>query len=321
MPGIKRSAIWTASVVLQGLEDEGLTEFFRGFFAESVVSYTDLQRRRTVLTIYLKDRQTWTAQLPELNLAWSRCMSIEFPTFRVAKVRQEDWAESWKRHFHPMRIGHVWIRPSWSRVRLRRDDVEVVLDPGLSFGTGQHPTTGFCLREIVRRRKPDQPQSFLDIGTGSGILAIVAAKIGYCPVEAFDHDAEAVRIAAANARKNGVGRKVRFGVRDITGQPQANKTRAKYSVVCANLIANLIVETRDRILEQVEPGGVLIAAGILAEEFEHVREALTSSVSREPPRDSSTSVGYRLFSNLKLLRTRKEKEWRSGTFLRPPAPN
>src|SRR5439155_23112501 len=96
------------------------------------------------------------------------------------------------------------LKPSWSRCRARRGQAVVVLDPGLSFGTGQHPTTRFCLEQIVARRTQDRGQSFLDMGTGSGILAIAAAKLGYHPVAAFDVDAHAVRIARANARKNGV---------------------------------------------------------------------------------------------------------------------
>ena len=139
-------------------------------------------------------------------------------------MRREDWAESWKRHFKPIEIGDaLLVKPSWSKRRPRKNQAVVILDPGLSFGTGQHPTTAFCLREIVRlklakergrlarefktRHHADEPsalQSFLDIGTGSGILAIAAAKLGYQPVHAFDFDAEAVRIARANARANRV---------------------------------------------------------------------------------------------------------------------
>src|ERR1700743_660101 len=92
--------------------------------------------------------------------------------------------------------------PSTTQSRLRKAQAVIILDPGLSFGTGQHPTTFFCLRQLVACRKPGVEQSFLDIGTGSGILAIAAAKLGYRPVEAFDFDPASVRVSLENVKKN-----------------------------------------------------------------------------------------------------------------------
>src|SRR5205814_9828492 len=110
---------------------------------------------------------------------------------KLERVRSQDWSESWKRHFKPLEIGReLLIRPSWSKRRAHKDQAVVVLDPGLSFGTGQHPTTAFCLRQLATRRIPGQAQSFLDIGTGSGILAISAARLGYGPIRAIDSDSE-----------------------------------------------------------------------------------------------------------------------------------
>ena len=127
-----------------------------------------------------------------------------------------DWAESWKRHFQPIEIGdRLLIKPSWSKRRARKNQAVVVLDPGLSFGTGQHPTTEFCLSELVRCGKKKAARSFLDIGTGSGILAITAAKLGYSPVHAFDFDPEAVRTARSNASANGVQNQVRISRADV----------------------------------------------------------------------------------------------------------
>src|SRR6266478_6025913 len=123
-----------------------------------------------------------------------RCgLNIGPARITIRKVRREDWAESWKKHFQPLEIGRaLLIIPSWSRRRPRAGQAVVVLDPGLSFGTGQHPTTAFCLEQIVARRQIGGRQSFLDIGTGSGILAIAAARLGYRPVRAFDLDPAAV---------------------------------------------------------------------------------------------------------------------------------
>src|SRR5439155_618396 len=108
------------------------------------------------------------------------------------------------------------IKPSWSRRRARRGQAVVILDPGLSFGTGQHPTTVFCLRELARLRKPGERQAFLDIGTGSGILAVAAAKLGYSPVCAseFDHVRtayESIGLNLKTSRKEGGWRSGHFG--------------------------------------------------------------------------------------------------------------
>ena len=169
----------------------------------------------------------------------------------------------------------------------------MVLDPGLSFGTGQHATTGFCLRQLVAVRRGDLSQSFLDIGTGSGILAIAAAKLGYSPARAFDVDPEAVRVAKANARQNGVGRIVAVRRKDLTS---VSKRAAKgFDVVCANLTADLLIGERWRIVSQLRSGGCLILSGILRTQFAAVRRAYSSAA-------------------FEVEGSKTEGDWRSGTF-------
>ena len=221
---------------------------------------------------------------------------------KIAKVRREDWAESWKRHFKPIEIGNsLLVKPSWSKKRPRKNQAVVILDPGLSFGTGQHPTTEFCLREIVASalRAKIEPQarryakSFLDIGTGSGILAIAAAKLGYKPVRAIDFDPEAVRVARANARVNGVLKKIKIARGDVT--KLSTKPKEQFDLVCANLISNLLIAERKKIVAQLKPGGVLVLAGILKSEFSEVQKEFENL-------------------GLKLISSRSKKEWRSGSF-------
>ena len=216
----------------------------------------------------------------------------------VRGVRREDWAESWKKHFKPLAIGGaLLIRPSWSRRRAREGQAEVVLDPGLSFGTGQHATTSFCLRQVVKHRPRGKApgRGFLDMGTGSGILAIAAAKLGYGPVVAFDFDPEAVRVARENARLNGVERRVRIERRDLTKLPVGSRTR--YGVVCANLIFDLLIAERERIINRLAADGVLVLAGILSSQFARVEAAYAEG-------------------GMRLVASRVEKEWQSGSFVR-----
>jgi ribosomal protein L11 methyltransferase len=193
-----------------------------------------------------------------------------------------------------LEIGkELLIKPSWSKKRPRKNQAIVILDPGLSFGTGQHPTTSFCLAELVRRSKNGTRQSFLDIGTGSGILAIAAAKLGYQPVLAFDFDPESVRIARQNARINRVAGRLKLTRGDITKQPL--KPARQYDLVCANLISNLLISEKRRIVNRLEPHGILVLAGILAVEFAEVEWEFADL-------------------KMKLLAKREENEWCSGSF-------
>ncbi|MGB7747167.1 MAG: 50S ribosomal protein L11 methyltransferase [Verrucomicrobiia bacterium] len=212
----------------------------------------------------------------------------------LGKVRREDWAESWKRHFKPIEIGDaLLVKPSWSKRRARKNQAVVVLDPGLSFGTGQHPTTAFCLRELARHRTNRPRWSFLDMGTGSGILAIAAAKLGYSPVCAFDFDPEAVRVARANTRANGVHKKLRITRKDVT-KLRIHAVR-QYDLICANLVSPLLVSERRRIVSRLKRGGTLVLAGILKSEFSQVQKVFAEL-------------------GLKLAGRKVENEWCSGSF-------
>jgi ribosomal protein L11 methyltransferase len=176
----------------------------------------------------------------------------------------------------------------------------VTLDPGLAFGTGHHPTTAYCLQEIVRNRpiKPSVAPSFLDVGTGSGILPIAAAKFGYGPIVAVDNSPESVAVARANIRRNRVSHKIQLLIKDIR---RAAPARGRYDLVCANLIGDLLVEQRLRLTSSVVFEGRLVLAGILAAEFAGVQAAYEK-------------MGMRLEGSS------QSGEWRSGTFVWESAP-
>jgi ribosomal protein L11 methyltransferase len=213
---------------------------------------------------------------------------------RLTSLADRNWKHSWKRHFKPLEIGgRLLLRPSWSKRRAKPGQSVVVLDPGLSFGTGQHPTTSFCLQELVKARRPGADQSLLDMGTGSGILAIAAAKLGYQPVHAFDYDPESVRVASTNAKRNRVDRAIRFRRENLSRLP--NRSRQRYDVVCANLLADLLAAEAVKIINRVKPGGTLIIAGILETEFRQLERVF-------------------LRHGLQPFRARTRGEWRSGSY-------
>lgn len=216
---------------------------------------------------------------------------------RLSRLANRDWKESWKRHFKPITIGQrILLKPSWSKQKAVSGQVVVVLDPGLSFGTGHHPTTKFCLQEIVKAQVPGTDQTLLDIGTGSGILAITARKLRFHRVEAFDFDPEAVRIANANARRNRVQHKVQARQANLSKLPV--HSRKHYDVVCANLMAPLLIQERRRILNRVRVGGVLVLAGIFTHQFNEVENAFIELGACR-------------------LRSRTVGEWRSGSYRIP----
>ncbi|MGE4182375.1 MAG: 50S ribosomal protein L11 methyltransferase [Limisphaerales bacterium] len=211
-----------------------------------------------------------------------------------SRVRAIDWKESWKRHFKPIAIGRaLLVRPSWSRKRPSKGQAEIVLDPGLSFGTGQHPTTRFCLAELTRHRPRSGPSSLLDVGTGSGILALAAARLGYSPVRGVDFDPEAVAVARQNAIDTGLAESVSLARGDVARF--SKNPRRRFNVVCANLTSDLLIRHADALAAQAVPGGVLILAGILAEEFDTVR----------------THYAKRGWV---LVRHERRREWCSGSF-------
>jgi ribosomal protein L11 methyltransferase len=196
-------------------------------------------------------------------------LSLWFPGSPSPAIRVEptqDWADNWKAHFPPLEIGkRLWVHPPWV-VNVPRSRIAVVIDPGMAFGTGHHASTRGCLVYLDRLVRPDATQRVLDIGTGSGVLAIAAAKLGAARVWAVDTDLDACRIAAANANANGVGARVhvRSDVAAVDGT---------FDLVVANLFAGQLIEMARLIYARLARGGTAIGAGILAAEAKSVREA------------------------------------------------
>lgn len=298
---MKITSLTKVSIATSREAEEAVVELLLRVFGQTPSAYLDAETGETVVSTYLERPAQWKAasraELQAGLVTLVECgLDIGPGEISTSKVRREDWAESWKRHFKPLEIGNaLLLKPSWVKQKPRKGQVVVVLDPGLSFGTGHHATTSFCLKQLVTQRKLGSAQRFLDIGTGSGILAIAAAKLGYSPVRCFDFDPESVRVAKANAAQNDVAHLVKPVRRDLTKLPPVNATR--YDVVCANLIYDLLIAERDRILTRLQPDGVLVLAGILQTQFSKVERA------------------YRQ-AGLKLITTEVEKEWQSGAFIK-----
>ncbi|MBI3002920.1 MAG: 50S ribosomal protein L11 methyltransferase [candidate division NC10 bacterium] len=190
---------------------------------------------------------------------------------RLARRRDPGWARAWRAFHRPLRFGRVVVAASWHRVRPVRGQVLVRLDPGMAFGTGQHPTTAACLGALAAEVRPDRP--LLDLGTGSGILAIAAARLGARPVIALDTDPEACGAAAANCRRNGVGSTVRVRC----GSLEVLRPRAAFALILANLTAAAHLALLPALRGHLAPRGRAVLAGILAAQAPDVRRAVRAT--------------------------------------------
>jgi len=183
---------------------------------------------------------------------------------QIRLVREADWAEAWKSHFPVLRVGRrLVIRPTWRRHRRLPGDVVLSLDPGMAFGTGLHPTTRLCLAALetladegLLAGGTTGSARVLDVGCGSGILAIAAGKLGARDLLGVDTDPIAVESTLANARLNGLTRRIRVRQGSVpTGEPT-------FDVVLANLIASLLVQLAPSLRAELAPGGRILASGI-----------------------------------------------------------
>ena len=184
------------------------------------------------------------------------------------EVKEEDWASSWKEYFHPVKVGErLVIKPSWEEYIPGDNDLVIELDPGMAFGTGTHHTTAMCCRVLEEVIKPGQ--MVFDIGTGSGILAVAAAKLGAESIQAVDLDAVAVRVAKENVEINRVEKQVKVSQGDLlTG------IIGQADVIIANIIADIVIKLLKDIPGRLKDDGVFIASGIITERLSDVTAAL-----------------------------------------------
>jgi len=193
---------------------------------------------------------------------------------RVSTLAEQDWANAWKEHFQVHRIGErVVIRPPWREYEPQSDDIVVVMDPGMAFGTGLHPSTKLSMLGTEEVVKPGD--TVLDVGTGSGILAIAAVKLGAAKADTVDVENVAVAATAENAERNGVGDKIAVELGSVgPGQPFWGE---QYDVVLANIIARVLIELSEAIVAHTKLGGSIVLAGIIESREQDVIDAFRTA--------------------------------------------
>ncbi len=179
-------------------------------------------------------------------------------------VREEDWANSWKAYYKPVKAGErIVIKPTWENYLPAADEIIVELDPGMAFGTGTHPTTVMCIKALEKLIRGGE--TVFDIGTGSGILSITAAKLGASQVKAVDIDEVAVQAARANAALNGVD-----GTVEVIAGNLLDVVRGRADIVVANIVADVIIRVCPDAFKAVKKGGLFVASGIIATRVDEV---------------------------------------------------
>lgn len=187
-----------------------------------------------------------------------------------SRLKETSWRDEWKKHFGLQRIGRsLIVRPSWVRYEMKRGDVVIDIDPGMAFGTGQHPTTAMCLRALEEFVEPGS--SVLDLGCGSGILAVAAARLGASRILAVDNDAQAVAASLANVAANSVSAsvEVREGTLDAASE--------RFDLVVANISGLTLERLSSVISESLNDGGRLIASGFLQDAIDGLRDAFSNT--------------------------------------------
>lgn len=203
----------------------------------------------------------------EIKALESRGVNTAPAVLTTAELQDEDWSDTWKQYFHTEKPGErVVIKPTWEEYAPQGDEVVIELDPGAAFGTGTHATTSMCIRQLEKLVKPGM--TVFDVGTGSGILSIISAKLGAKNIQAVDYDDSVLKIVEENLEQN--------NVQDIISVAQSDlmqNVHGKAELVIANIIADIIIRLFDQLDEHLEQGGTLLTSGIIEDRIEDVLAA------------------------------------------------
>ena len=280
---------------------------FREFLEENrkYWDYVDEELERlkdseTTITLYLSDEASGIEQYSAVCNSMNELKDMDkdnaFGSLEVSsdRVKDEDWSEIWKQYFHPIPVGEkILIKPAWEELSDSDGRTVFTVNPGLSFGTGSHPSTRFCIEEIEKHIK--QNDTVLDIGCGSGILSIIALLLGAKSADALDIDPNAVDVAYSNLALNNLTKdnyNAFYG--NILEDEELKSSLGKYDIVIANIVADVIIALSSFVKQFMKETSTFICSGIILERLYEVTTALTNS-------------------GLKIVEIRKDNDWSAIT--------
>ena len=195
---------------------------------------------------------------------------LEKPAFVTYTIVDPDWGEQWKKYFKPLRVSkNIVIKPTWERYATGGRDIVIDIDPGMAFGTGQHPSTQLCIvaiEEIIMKDRSFGKWNVLDVGTGTGILAICCAKLGSESVVAIDIDEKSIEIASKNVVINSVEGKIELINNSVLTY------KGKFNLIAANLTAKTLIQLKPHIMKMTVPGGYVVASGIIDQDTKAIEK-------------------------------------------------
>lgn len=232
----------------------------------------DFPAEGVVIKAYLPNTDNLNETVDEIKQNISKLTEFQIDIgenkVTLSDVKEEDWATSWKKYYHPVKVSDRFtIVPTWEDYTPESDELIIELDPGMAFGTGTHPTTVMCIQVLEKTVK--KGDSIVDVGTGSGVLSIAAALLGAKEVKALDLDAVAVEAARQNISLNHVDEIVMVEQNDLL-----NGITEQADIVVANILAEVIISFSDDAARAVKKGGYFIASGIIEQKTEVVKAAL-----------------------------------------------
>ncbi|KQC05954.1 MAG: hypothetical protein APR62_08880 [Smithella sp. SDB] len=250
----------------QGVFQESLTPQTPGDFPEPIIE--------EILKAYFPQDSRTEKRLAALEKYIDSLHEIfpesEKPSFTVENISDPNWGEQWKKYFQPIRVSNnIIVKPTWERYTPSSRDIVIEIDPGMAFGTGQHPSTRMCIEAIentIMKDRSINEWKVLDVGCGTGILGITAAKMGAQDVICVDIDKKAVEIAAENAAINNVKSSLRILNKNVVA---IDKPR---NLIIANLTAKLLLTLRPNLIQLLLPEGYMIISGIIEQDIKIIEE-------------------------------------------------
>ncbi|MBQ8383184.1 MAG: 50S ribosomal protein L11 methyltransferase [Clostridia bacterium] len=228
-------------------------------------------KQKAAVSIFVPEEKNYPEYIAFLKERFA-ALSLQ-ADITIEGLEEEDWANAWRAYYHPVHIGkRLVVVPEWQKYDAAPDEVTILMDPGMAFGSGTHETTRLCAA-MVEKHMPENAR-VLDVGTGSGILSLFALKLGAQSANAYDIDPVAVRVAIENAKDNGV-ENFHCGVSDLLAG--VDLSQGPYDFAMANIVADILIRMSENVADYLKVGAKLVCSGIIEGRWQDVRDAMEAN--------------------------------------------